>query len=72
MRTSFNELFGSNRHYAPIGVFREAHNFAPEVDSYSQAIRERRIQAEPSERLEIISALEQAENKYPNGLSLSR
>ena len=72
MRTSFNELFGSNRHYALIGAFREAHDFAPEVDSYSEAIRERRIQAEPSERFEIISALEQAENKYPNDLSLSR
>lgn len=29
-------------------------------------LRERRIGAEPSERVEIISALEQAENKYPN------
>ena len=36
------------------------------ADEEIQQLRERRIGAEPSERVEIISALEQAENKYPN------
>lgn len=36
------------------------------ADEEIKLLRERRIEAEPSERLEIISALEQAENKYPN------
>ena len=36
------------------------------ADGEIKLLRERRIDAGPSERLEIISALEQAENKYPN------
>ena len=36
------------------------------ADEEIKLLRERRIEAEPSERLEIVSALEQAENKYPN------
>lgn len=36
------------------------------ADEEIQQLRERRIKAKPSERLDIISALEQAENKHPN------
>ena len=36
------------------------------ADEDIRQLRQRRIGAEPSERVEIISALEQAENKYPN------
>ena len=35
------------------------------ADEEIRQLRERRIKAKPSERLEIISALEQAEKKYP-------
>lgn len=36
------------------------------ADEELQQLRERRIGAEPSERVEIISGLEQAEKRYPN------